>query len=49
MRRPEELVDRDDGAQAVAAVDQDPEIARQRDRIARHRSDPRHVRAGQLA
>ena len=48
MRRPEELVDRRHARQTVAAVDQDPQVARQRHRIARHRSDRGTCERGQL-
>ena len=46
MRREEELIDRHDAGDAVAAIDQDAEIAGERAQIAGHGDQLRHRRLG---
>jgi hypothetical protein len=47
MGREEELIDRHDARDAIAAIDEDAEIARERAGIARHRHKLRHARFGE--
>ena len=47
MRREQELIDRGDARDAVAAIDQDAEVASERARIAGHGDDVRYVRLGE--
>src|SRR3990170_8201307 len=44
MRREEELIDRHDAGDAVAAIHQNAEVARQRARVAGDRDELRHLR-----